>query len=358
MQELSRFVLTALVGAAVGALSFGVAAQAQDLEEINVISPNDSTCGVYPQWNADVFGFWADSGVEVNILPSETTVPYVAFLQNGDADLVMLDSAQVLQAADNDLPIAVVYEAYNYAPDGIYVVADSPIQGLADLQDMTVGLSSDRDLITTVIAIDSVGATLDGNNITTVVVGDSGPVMASAMRDGTIDALAGSNADYAGMQAAGIDIRDITPPEVLRNPGNSWTAWGPTLEENREKIAGFLRGWAMAQHGGVVDTKLTASACRTQVPEEFENLETGLGLVTQNVYVQQLRRTKDYGELQPDVWESIQGTYVKLDEISQEIPPDNFLDASFIEAANNWTLDQVKAGMAKWKEENPDKVIN
>ena len=31
---------------------------------------------------------------------------------------------------------------------------------------------------------------------------------------------------------------------------------------------------------------------------------------------------------------------------------------SFIDAANNWTLDQVKEGMAKWKAENPDLVIN
>lgn len=357
MHKYSDFVTKSLLGA-LGAIAFGSVAHAQDLQEINVISPNDSTCGVYPQWNANVLGFWADSGVKVNILPSETTVPFVAFLQNGDATLVMLDSAQVLQAADNNLPIKVVYEAYNFAPEGIYVVSDSPIQALSDLKDVTIGMASDRDLITTVIAMDSVGTTLEGNNITTVVVGDSGPVMAGALRDGTIAAFAGSNADFAGISAAGVSIRDITPPEVSRNPGNSWTAWGPTIEEDREKIEGFLRGWAMAQHGGVVDTKLTASACRTQVPEEFENLETGLNLVTQNVYVQQLRRTKDYGELQPDVWSSIQGTYVKLGEISKTIEPDTFLDASFIEAANNWTLDQVKEGMSKWKAENPDLVIN
>jgi NitT/TauT family transport system substrate-binding protein len=358
MSEFSDFVVKTLMGTAIGALTFGTVAQAQELTEINVITPNDSTCGVYPQWNADTFGFWADSGVKANLLPSETTVPYVAFLQNGDAELVMLDSAQVLQAADAGLPIQVIYEAYNFAPEGIYVLADSPIQGLEDLQDVTIGMASDRDLITTVIAMDSIGASLEGNNITTVVVGDSGPVMATALRDNTIQALAGSNADFAGIQAAGVNVRDITPPEVSRNPGNSWTAWGPTLEENRDKIAGFLRGWAMAQHAGVVDTKLTASACRAKLPEEFENLETGLGLVTQNVFVQQLRRTKDYGELQPDVWASIQGTFVKLGEISKEIDPATFLDDSFVAAANDWTLMEVKEAMATWKEANPDQVIN
>jgi NitT/TauT family transport system substrate-binding protein len=358
MTDFSNAIVRSLLGAAVGALALASAAQAQELMEVNAISPNDSTCSLYPQWNATILGFWEDSGVQANILPSETTVPYVAFLQNGDADIVMLDSAQVLQAADNDLPIKVVYEAMNFAPEGIVVTADSPIQSLADLKDVTIGMASDRDLITTIITMDSIGETLESANVTTVVVGDSGPVMAGALRDGTIDAFAGGGSDRAGIEAAGVKIRNITPPEVSRNPGNSWTAWGPTLEEKREKLEGFLRGWAMAQHAGVVDTKLTASACRTRIPEEFENMTTGMNLINNNVYIQQLRRTKDYGELQPDVWAAIQGPYVKLGEISKNIEPATFLDASLIPAANDWTLDQVKAGMAEWKAANLDKIIN
>jgi NitT/TauT family transport system substrate-binding protein len=240
MRERSHFVVKALVAGAVGAFGFGTVAQSQELKEVNVVMPNDSSCGMYPEWNATNFGFWADSGIKVNILPSETTVPYVAFLQNGDADIVTLDSAQVLQAADNGLPVKVIYEAMQYAPEGIYVTADSPIQGLEDLKDVTIGMASDRDLITTIIAMSSIGKTLEDNNVTTVVVGDSGPVMAAALRDKTIDAFAGSNADWAGISAAGVQIRDITPPDVSRNPGNSFTVWGPTLEEKREMIEAFV----------------------------------------------------------------------------------------------------------------------
>jgi NitT/TauT family transport system substrate-binding protein len=358
MSELSRFAAKAVLGAAMGTLAFGSVAEAQELPEIRVITPNNLSCGQYPQHNGTIFGFYADSGVRVTLLPSNTTVPYVAFLQNGDADLVMLDSAQVLQAADAGLPIKVVYEAYNFAPEGIVVTADSPIESLQDLKDTTIGMASDRDLITTVITLDSIGETLESFNVTTVVVGDSGPVMAGALTNGTIDAFAGGSADRAGIEAAGVAIRNITPSEVSRNPGNSLTAWGPTLEEKREIISSFLRGWSMAQHAGVVDTKLTASACRSKLPEQFEVLDAGLRLINNQVYIQQLRRTKDYGELQPDVWAAIQGPYVKLGEISQFIEPDTFLDASFTEAANSWTLDEVKAGLAEWKKANPDKVIN
>jgi NitT/TauT family transport system substrate-binding protein len=349
---------TSLIGIAIAALTLATAVHAQERENINILSVNDSNCAEYAQYNAEIFGYWPDEGIKVSLLPSETSVAYVAFLQNGDADLAMLDSAQILQAADNGLPIKVVYEIYGFAPEGIVVTDDSPIKGLADLKDVTIGLASDRDLITTIIAMDSVGTTLEESNIKTVVVGDSGPILAAALRDGTIDAFAGGGPDRRGIEAAGVVIRNITPIEVSQNPGNSWVAWGPTLEEKRGKIERFLRGFAMAQHAGIVDTKLSASACRTKIPEQFEDIKVGMAMMDRAVYVYQVRRGKDYGELQPDVWAAIQPPYVKQGEISKEIDPATFLDPSFIEPANDWTLAEVKAGMAKWKEANRDKLID
>jgi NitT/TauT family transport system substrate-binding protein len=348
----------ALFGAAIGALAAGSLAQAQELQEVNVMTPNRASCSMYPQYIAEKLGFWEKEGIKVNLLPSETTIPYVAFLENGDADLVVLDSAQVLQAVDVGKPIKVVYEAFNFAPEGIVVTADSPIQGLADLKDKTIGMASDRDLITTIIALDSIGETLESYNVTTVVVGDSGPVMAGALMNKTIDAFAGGSSDRAGIEAAGVQIRNITPPEVSQNPGNSHAAWGPTLEEKRPLIEKVLRGWAQAQHAAVVDTKLVASVCRDAIPEQFENLENGLRMINNSAYSTQLRRTKDYGELQPDVWAKIQPPYLKQKEISKELDPADFLDASFTEAANAWTLMDVKNAMQAWKDANADKIIN
>jgi NitT/TauT family transport system substrate-binding protein len=333
-------------------------AQAQEKLTVNFMSSNDSSCSPFPQMNAQVFGFWDELGLTVNFLSSETTVPYVAFLQNGDADVAMLDSAQVMQAVDTGLPIKVVYEAYQMAPEGIVVPDDSPIKSLADLKDTTIGLASDRDQITTIIAMKSIGQTLDGYGIKTVVVGDSGPVMASALKDKTIDAFAGGSSDRAGIEAAGVKIRNITPAEVSRNPGNLLVVWGPTMEEKRPAVTAFLKGWAMAQLAGVIDTKLSASACRTKIPEQFENVDVGLNMINANVYGMQLRRTQKFGELQPDVWKAIQPPYIELKEISKELDPATFLDSSFIDAANDFTTDQVKAKMNAWKEANKDNLIN
>jgi NitT/TauT family transport system substrate-binding protein len=358
MRVLSSNLGKALLGGAVAALALGTSAQAQDLTNVNFMSSNHHSCSPFPQNVANELGFWEDEGLQVTLLNTQTTVPYVAFLQNGDADIAMLDSAQVLQAVDAGLPIKIVYEAYQFAPEEIVVPADSPIQGLADLRDKTVGLASDKDLITTVIAIDSIGETIESMNITTVVVGDSGPVMAGALQNNTIQAFAGGASDRAGIEAAGISTRSITPAEVSRNPGNSLTVWGPTLEEKRDMIAAFVKGWAMGQHVGTLETKVAAAACRVHVPETFETIEIGLNLINNGAYRTQVRRTKLFGELQPDVWAAIQAPYIKQGEISKELDPSTFLDASFLEAANDFTTDDVKAKINAWKEGNPDKLIN
>src|SRR5688572_15069452 len=99
MTVLCKGVGTALLAVAMSASAF--AAEAQELKKVNFLSTNDHSCGIYPQSVSRAFGYFADEGVEVNLLSTATTVPAVAFLQNGDADVVTLDSAQVVQAVDS-----------------------------------------------------------------------------------------------------------------------------------------------------------------------------------------------------------------------------------------------------------------
>jgi NitT/TauT family transport system substrate-binding protein len=302
MKSTTKFVLGAAFGGL--ALSMVSTTPASALTDLNVITANNGSCSIYAQHVGRLTGAYETNGVEVNLLNSETTIPYVAFLDTGDAEYVMLDSAQVLQMANAGQPGSVVYEAYNFASEGIVVPADSPIKGLNDLPGSVIGLASDRDEITTLIALDSVG--LPGDSIETVVVGDAGPVMVDALTSGRIDGFAGGSSDRANIQAGGVAIRNITPMAVSANPGNSFAMWDSRMDELDEATAGFLRGWAMAQHMGVLDTKFVISVCAVATPEVFENMQTGSNLINGSVYIYQLRRTNKYGEPRNWIWAQIQ----------------------------------------------------
>ena len=330
-------------------------ASSQALDTINFLSANERTTSIYPQQVAQELGFFEAEGLEVNFLASATTIPYVAFLSNGDADLVMLDSAQVFQAVNTKQPISVIYEVMQFAPEGIAVKADSPIVGLADLKGKTVGLASDRDQITTIISLETVGLSID--DVTTVVVGDQGPILARSMIGGQIDAFAGGSNDLAAIEANDVAIRNITPAAVSQNPGNSIVIWNGRKDELRDSVTRFLRAWSMANMAAVLDIKTVAAIMNKTIPEQWENAPVGMKLMETATYKTNLRRTRDFGEPQSDVWVKVQAPYIKLGEIDGPLDPVDFVDASFIKAANEFTTDQVKAALAKWKQENPDALL-
>jgi NitT/TauT family transport system substrate-binding protein len=353
MKKVSQQASAVALAAAIGLLAAPLGAQ--ELKTINYMGTNDTSCSPYPQFIMQEFGFLEKEGYKVNILSADTTVPFVAFLANGDADLAMLDAGQVLQAIDAGQPVKVVYEAYQFGPETIDAPLDGPVKTLADLKGKTIGLASDRDQLTALISLKTVG--IDISEVKTVVVGESAPVIVKALQDNTIQAYAGGPVERLSILNGGIQLINLTPPEVSNVPGNSLAVWGPTMEEKRPLIQAFLNAWAKSQQSGVLDTKAVMSACKKRVPEQWEKPGNGERIVNNSVYNTQLRRTVKLGEERPKVWTRIQTPYVELKEISRQIDPAEFLDASFIDVANNFTTDDVMAGIDKFRSENADILI-
>jgi NitT/TauT family transport system substrate-binding protein len=350
---MKRVTTSALVGAA--ALAALPMSSALALDKINVLVVNERSTLHYAAFAAKELGFYEAENLDVTFLDSDTTVPYVAFLANGDADLVMLDPPQTYQAVNAKQPVSVIFEANQFAPESIGAPKDGPVQSLADLKGATVGLASDRDQVTTMAALETVGLTMD--DIKTVVVGESGPVLAKALQDKTIQAFAGAANNIAAIEAAGIPMRDITPAVVSENPGNSFVMWAPRKDEIKDVVQRFLKAYAMAMHAGIIDTKTMAAICKKNVPEQWENNDLGLALLDFAVYRTNLIRTVKRGELQPDLWDRVQAPYIKLGELPGPLDPATFLDDSFIDGASDYETAEVKQAIAKWKEANKDILI-
>lgn len=337
---------TMLVAAALVA-PFGAAAQ--ELTTVNMINPLPRSANFYPLIVGEALGYFEAEGVEVNLLPSSTNLPYVAFVINGQADLAMLDPTEVINAVATGAPIKLIYEVMQNAPEGIAVLADSPYQSVADLAGTTVGLVSDRDRNTLAFALGTEDLTID--DVSTVVVGEAGPTLANALGSGEVSAISGAVPDWLALQANGIEIRLITPDEVTAIPANNFVINEERIEELRPAVEGFLRAWSKGMWAATIDPDAVAAMAAQAVPEEWENPEFGREFLDASIGMN-VSVTEQLGAPQPEAWAALQPRLLSVGAIQQEIDPATFIDTSFIEAANDWSREELAADIEAWRAEN------
>jgi len=334
---------TAVAFAALPSVSF-----AQDTV-ISVIKPTPRSAVFFPLVVGEALGYFEDEGITVNLLPSDTSIPYVAFIQNGQADLAMLDPNETINAINAGANINTVYEVMQNAPEGIAVLAGGEYTSMDDLVGTTVGLVSDRDRAFLQAALDITGHSID--DVQTVVLGESGPTLAAAIRDGNVSAISGSVFDWAALVANGIEIDTVTPEELLASPANTLAMNADMIEEKREAMEGFFRAWSKGMHVGATNPDAVEAMLRAAVPEEWEVEAAGMGLF-QGVLPMNISTTERMGDLQADVWTSVQPRMLSSGAIKNVVDVSTFLNDTYIDAANDFDKAQVEAAAAAWLEAN------
>ena len=317
--------------------------------EVKMINPLPRSTVFYPLVVGEALGYFEEEGVTVKLLPSDTSIPYVAFVQNGQADLAMLDQNETINAVIAGANINTVYEVMQNAPEGIAVLAESDVKSMSDLVGTTVGLVSDRDRAFLQAAMDASGHSID--DVKTVVLGESGPTLAAAIRDKKVSAISGSVFDWATLQAAGIGLELITPDELLASPANTFAMDAGKIDEKREAMEGFLRAWSKAIYVSTLNPDAVEIMLRDAVPEEWEDENAGISLL-EGVLPMNISVTENIGDLQTSVWTDIQPRLLASGAIEKEIDVSTFLNNTYIEAANDFDKEEVTAEVKAWAADN------
>ena len=339
---------TILMSTAVAVATIPGASFAQDTT-VNMINPLPRSTNFFPLVVGEALGYFADEGVTVNLLPSDTSVPYVAFIQNGQADLAMLDPVETMNAINAGANINTVYEVMQNAPEGIGISESSTATSMTDLVGTTVGLVSDRDRAFLQSALATVGASID--DVQTVVLGESGPTLAAAVRDGNVSAIAGSAPDWIALNANGIGVKLITPEELLASPANTFAVNADMIEEKRAAIEGFLRAWSKGMYVAEVNPEAVAEMLRQGVPEEWENEDAGQLYLEMSIGMN-VSTTERLGDIQTQVWIDLEPRLLESGGIETSVDVTTFLNDTYIDAANDFDRAEVEADAAAWFAEN------
>jgi NitT/TauT family transport system substrate-binding protein len=323
---------------------------AQDLTTVDFMMPVPRSIVLFPLVVGETLGYFEEEGLSVNLLPSSGTIPYVAFLENGQADIVMLDPIETLSALHAGAEITSVFEVMQTAAEGVAVRADSEVQSMADLAGTTVGLVTDRDSGLLSSALNAVGLGPDDVNI--VVVGDAPATLAASVRNGDVSAITGSISDWVALESNGIPLRMITPEELMATPANSLAVDTGRMDELQPVIEGFLRAWAKGIHVAEANPEAVSRIMQQVVPEEWEDMAAGQAFLDQSIILN-VSITEQIGGLQTDVWTKIQPQLVEGGLIPSELPVDQFLNGRFLDAANDWDRAEVAAEAEAWLAANP-----
>lgn len=315
---------------------------------IDLLQPIPESILFWPLITANALGYFEDEGLQVNLLPGGE-LPETAFVENGDADIATAGGPEVMQAIDAGSDLKVLYDYWNVAAEGLVTLEDGPDQ-VADVK--TVGLVTDSDAASITIIWNSVG--LDPNSVNTITLGESPAILAEALENGTVDAVAGAISDFIGIQAAGVKIKDISPPEFKASPSASFIVTPQTIEENGECIERFLRAWAKGTYAGLANGPVTQAMGKEAVPEEWIEESVGIASYDQSVAPNSPAEADGtFGVVQKDVWQAQADELISIGELSVDsLDVNSFIDERFVAGANDWDRAQVEADMQAWADAN------
>ncbi|MHC8495685.1 MAG: ABC transporter substrate-binding protein [Actinomycetes bacterium] len=320
-----------------------------DCGTINFLQPLPESIIFWPLITSNALGYFADEGMEVNLLPGGD-LPETAFVENGEADIASAGGPEVMQAINAGADLKVVYDYWNVAAEGLVTLIDGP-NSATEVQ--TVGLVTDSDAATVEIIWSSLG--LDPASVDVITLGETPAILAEALENGTVDAIAGAISDFIGISASGVQIKDIAPEDFKASPSASFIVTPDSIADNAACIQGFLRAWAKGTYAGLVNPEATQAMGKAAVPEEWLDEATGVASYEQSVPFQEPVGSDGlFGVVQKAVWQAQADELIAIGALNNldSLDVSTFIDEQFVPGANEWDRAAVEADTKAWAEAN------
>lgn len=163
---------------------------------------------------AEQKGYFAEEGIDIDILPGGPEVSADSQLVSGNADMALLDSQTLAQSVANGAPIVGIGATYQTSGSAIISLAGSGITSPKDLEGKTFGLSQiDHRVYEPFLKA-------EGVDLSTVTIVDTGADPASLV-SGEVDAMSSMLSNQpVTLKEKGVDTNAIPLSESGYNPWN------------------------------------------------------------------------------------------------------------------------------------------
>lgn len=214
---------------------------AQDLTKLTFIQEWPVPDGFWIPWIlGSKKGFYAEEGLEIEIVTPPTVADTMKFLGTGQAQVAFTTVMDVIFAKEQQAPVVAIARYGRGNNWGILSPEGKPLT-IADLKGKTIGIYNDAwTLAQLSMMLADGGMTID--DVKTVAATDDTVPLLLQKR---VDAITGiTNAEGTGMQTTGEQKAEFLPATahgVPNTPIFMLAANQPWLQENPEKAKAFLR---------------------------------------------------------------------------------------------------------------------
>jgi NitT/TauT family transport system substrate-binding protein len=349
---LSLFVLAACGGSNGGDQAAGSEKGPEKLR----VAVTDTILPFYYPWGvAQTQGFWADEGLEVEILPgSDGSSAMMQQLIGGQADVAHPGPTVVFNAAEegygDDMS---VFGTWLYRQGfELKVPEGSPITSADQLKGKTIGISEASGGEVPILKATLLDHGLvEGKDYKLLPIGGGEPQTVQAIKNGDVDAYCTANKDFIGMQQTGLSFTDITFPEWSKLTANVFVASPKLVKSNPAILEKYLRGLVKALIFTHEHPEEALQSIKTEFPEAYVDMADSFSLewielTEKRMYLPELVSEKSLFTVDRDGIESYLSFLQGVGDVPADLDLDidQLLNEEIAQKANDFDYDAVEAG--------------
>lgn len=344
-----RYFLQVTAGGAVVATALGSTARralAEPYDTFTWISPRGTleVLDDYPYWIGQKMGYFGDLSTEMQPGPSDGTAT-VKFVDVGQADMGFPSPGVFSFALENGMDLVSVW---HMGARDTFSFAFRKGEGSSDLKELEgktilLGSAAWQSITDPLLASQGV----DVSKVNYVEAG--WPTWGTALAAGQGDAALSWEGLRAEWIATGLEFEYWLGVQNSHFPANSFVVRRSDLDDpdRRAFLEEYLKGWAMGMEFAYHNPRAAVEAVFEQFPTLASNLGPELGttsiLQQVNVFRGDMENRGGWGWHDMESWQAFFDTIHEMGQVSSPIDAENVLTNDFIEPANNFDHDAVRA---------------
>lgn len=321
--------------------------QGGTLDEVTIVLPRPAECLDDVDFVvADEVGYFEKNGIKVTFEVASGTSD-MTMVSMGQGDVCFPDPDVFLLGKESNLDIVSFYQRDTIVSNVLIVKEDSSIQSLQDIAGckIAVGDASWSACIDPVL----LAAGVDPSTVEYVVAGED---RAQMVVSGKVDAAFSWEKGYQLWQAQGLAIRPISFYDQVKMLGNPLVTTKDNVENNKDLLQRFCRAMAEAEYFVTCNPDAAAQIVMKRFPSIDVEHDVAVEVVNAAIKLWSSGEGFDehgYGYVPDEIWENCISYAKEAGIIENDYTADDCYTDVFIEYANDFDKDAVKADAENYK---------